>query len=260
MSDSTLLSKSELEVVSQNCDPWHVHGDVGFHSVPKDIDEFIETLKSKLPNVELPIDIGFTGYPFLTVDVNQCPKEGWCIDKAKRFTAIMNEHLMFQRYTAGGPIMYGKLGTSAGSEMTADIRNEFLTKFIMATCKVVSNNCYGGFGLSKDAIALYNKKRINAQLSPVKHPYIIPRTDPHLIEVVEELKEAANTTTSRLVIEEIPIEYKDCYELIEYDGLESISCDSADLIFQTLRSLNLDNMNTEECSTMLKKLVNLAKS
>lgn len=49
----------------------------------------------------------------------------------------------------------------------------------------------------------------------------ISRTDPHLIQVVEELGEAANSEFSRLVIIEIPDDVK--WELKEIDGDEWIA-------------------------------------
>ena len=48
----------------------------------------------------------------------------------------------------------------------------------------------------------------------------IPRNDKHLIQVVEELGEEANTTVSRLTI--VEIENGRWYKINEYDGYESI--------------------------------------
>lgn len=46
------------------------------------------------------------------------------------------------------------------------------------------------------------------------------RTDPILIEVVEELKEKANGSCSELTIVEIPDDME--YEITEYDGIETL--------------------------------------
>lgn len=48
----------------------------------------------------------------------------------------------------------------------------------------------------------------------------IPRNDKHLIQVVEELGEEANTTVSRLTI--VEIENGRWYKIDEYDGYEDI--------------------------------------
>ena len=49
---------------------------------------------------------------------------------------------------------------------------------------------------------------------------LIPRNDKHLIQVVEELGEEANTTVSRLTI--VEVENGRWYKIYEYDGYESI--------------------------------------
>ena len=84
--------------------------------------------------------------------------------------------------------------------------------------KVVINICYGGFGLSKEGLKLYNK------LSGKKIEYcgdIRERNDPHLVKVVEKLGKKADGTYSELKIVEIP----DGTDFIveEYDGNEWIA-------------------------------------
>ncbi len=82
--------------------------------------------------------------------------------------------------------------------------------------KIVINRCYGGFGLSDKALALYNK------LSGRSVSYVgdIERDDPNLIKVVEQL-DSANDRYSALHIVEIPegIEWR----IENYDGVEWIS-------------------------------------
>jgi len=102
--------------------------------------------------------------------------------------------------------------------------------------KIVYNACFGGFGLSEDAVRRYAElkgliygsdgnehwhipylsdsdgKRISA--------YNIERTDPALVQVVEELGERANTRFSDLRIEDLPAGTK--YRIDEYDGSESV--------------------------------------
>jgi hypothetical protein len=82
--------------------------------------------------------------------------------------------------------------------------------------KVVCNKCYGGFGLSQKALDLYCEK---ASLSKV-HYYDLERTDPLLVEVLEELGDKANTRFSNLWIEEVPQGTK--YRIDEYDGFENV--------------------------------------
>lgn len=101
--------------------------------------------------------------------------------------------------------------------------------------KIVINKCYGGYGLSNEAIELYlTKKNIPIVIDPRSDSYFryyvvgenntftdhnIRRHDPILVEVVEELKEKANGRHAKLEIIEIP---DGChYQIDEYDGMES---------------------------------------
>lgn len=82
--------------------------------------------------------------------------------------------------------------------------------------KIVYNACYGGFGLSDEALDLYEQlagKRLEWHGDLVRH-------DPHLVAVVEQLGQKANTCYSNLVIEEVPA--GTLYRIDEYDGMESI--------------------------------------
>lgn len=121
--------------------------------------------------------------------------------------------------------------------------------------KIVINSSYGGFGLSHEAIRRYaqlkdltlfthtdgtfnhyykipvedydalrdiaNETRDYSELNKAYFSeYEIPRTDPALIQVVEELKEKANGHYAELRIIDIPDDVK--WEIEEYDGLESV--------------------------------------
>lgn len=83
----------------------------------------------------------------------------------------------------------------------------------MATYKVVINNSYGGFGLSKVA-----RKRLT-ELGCTDDDFDISRHDLRLVQVVEELGKASWGKTAALSVVEIM-----CPEYIieEYDGLENI--------------------------------------
>lgn len=86
--------------------------------------------------------------------------------------------------------------------------------------KILYNACFGGFGLSEEALALYKQK---AGLDPDTKIYAwdLNRTDPILIATVEELgTDRSGDTYSRLVIAEVPSGVK--YRIDEYDGNESV--------------------------------------
>jgi hypothetical protein len=102
--------------------------------------------------------------------------------------------------------------------------------------KIVYNACFGGFGLSEAAMRRYAEiKGFRYHSDGTEHWQIpslvdendkkiyadnIKRTDPALVQVVEELGERANTRFSDLCIEDIPEGTK--YRIDEYDGNESV--------------------------------------
>lgn len=101
--------------------------------------------------------------------------------------------------------------------------------------KIVINNCYGGFGLSDEAIRLYLDLKGFAykvkRISNLYNHYVVEgldnfyaddleRDDLVLIEVVEKLGEKANGLCAKLAITELP--KGTLYRINGFDGLESI--------------------------------------
>ena len=82
--------------------------------------------------------------------------------------------------------------------------------------KIVINSCYGGFGLSDQALELYNQLT-NQSLESY---YDIPRNDPILVHVVETLGTAANGRFAQLHIVDIPDNVN--WQISEYDGMEQV--------------------------------------
>lgn len=85
--------------------------------------------------------------------------------------------------------------------------------------KVVINNCHGGFGLSEEASKRYKQYRMIE--SEDWYYYDIPRDDPYLVKIVEEMGEAADTRFSKLKIVNIPDDVE--WEIAEYDGSEWVA-------------------------------------
>lgn len=81
--------------------------------------------------------------------------------------------------------------------------------------RIVINACYGGFGLSDEAERLYE------QLSGKSFHRYLPRDDPVLVQVVEELGERASDSYSKLEIVVVP-DYTE-WTLEESDGKEWIT-------------------------------------
>ena len=103
--------------------------------------------------------------------------------------------------------------------------------------KLLINVCYGGYGLSNEALELWAKKK-NITLTKktteygdydyyvdddtIISGYDIDRNDPTIIEVFEELgSERTSGNHAQLSLIELP---DDCnYDITEYDGWESIA-------------------------------------
>ena len=109
--------------------------------------------------------------------------------------------------------------------------------------KIVYNGCYGGFGLSDEGLQRYCEIK---GYSIERKPFIIggndhtefmgpvyvvngvdwysskdiPRTDPALVQVVEEMGAAAGSRFAALEIRELPAGTR--YRIDEYDGFESV--------------------------------------
>lgn len=82
--------------------------------------------------------------------------------------------------------------------------------------KVVYNNCFGGFSLSKEAIDWY--KELTGKLGEICDSDI-SRHDPALVKVVETLREKANGYLADLRVKEIK---SNKYRIEEYDGMEEV--------------------------------------
>jgi hypothetical protein len=103
--------------------------------------------------------------------------------------------------------------------------------------KIVINGCYGGFGISREAVLLGRKISGNpkwggatikgdtyndtGKICDYDYGYVdVERNDEILIKIVEQLGEKANGNSVELRIVEIPNEIE--WEIDEYDGIESI--------------------------------------
>jgi hypothetical protein len=106
--------------------------------------------------------------------------------------------------------------------------------------KIVINKKHGGFHLSKEAVLLYgDKKGLNIiaeedkVIKGLNHYFLnevkeengfaewdIERTDPILIEVVEQLGDLANARYTKLKIVEVPDGIK--WYIEDYNGVEEV--------------------------------------
>lgn len=108
------------------------------------------------------------------------------------------------------------------------------------TKKIAINRCFGGFGLSHDAVIRYHELKGNTLVIEYDKPFDIyhyylnektednywsahdiPRDDPVLIQAIEELGEKANGNFSELKIVEIPDDVE--WYVYDYDGIEIVN-------------------------------------
>lgn len=84
--------------------------------------------------------------------------------------------------------------------------------------KIVINRCFGGFGLSEEALEEYKtRKSIGEDI----WSWDIDRNDPVLIDIVESMDKRANGDFAKLEIVEIPDDVE--WQIKEHDGLEHIA-------------------------------------
>lgn len=93
--------------------------------------------------------------------------------------------------------------------------------------KIAINKCFGGFGISQKCYERmvelgYVLKEPYPNMPAKEAPYWAAqdRTDPIMIQAIEELGKEANDSFARIAIVEIPDKLE--YEISEYDGIESI--------------------------------------
>lgn len=86
--------------------------------------------------------------------------------------------------------------------------------------KIVINTCYGGFGLSTKGEEEYLKIK-NLYDETNFYSRDIPRDDPALVQVVEQLGSASSDSFAKLKVIEIPDDVE--WEIKECDGIEWIA-------------------------------------
>ena len=132
------------------------------------------------------------------------------------------------------------------------------------TFSVLINTCYGGFGLSKEAVELYlNRKKVSDPMFKY-HRSDLDREDPILIQIYYELGDKINGQSSEIDIVKINNKYKDCYHIHEYDGSERIKIDYNKYRLIKIRNdiceiLNNNLLSSDEKISKIKELEFISK-
>lgn len=138
------------------------------------------------------------------------------------------------------------------------------TETELETFDVLYNKCYGGYGISKAALDLYNKKLLerNPDAIPEEYDWAMSRTDPILLEVFYKMDgknckkgEGFNDKCSKVSVAKVAKIYEDCYRINEYDGLETIYIDFCR--FQTEEMFKIANDESLSYEERIKKIQNL---
>lgn len=98
--------------------------------------------------------------------------------------------------------------------------------------KVVYNGCYGGFDLSNQGLAEYNRRSSKS----ITLPSCIDREDPFLIEMVETMDpKEINSAYSKLMVKEFDKKFKSFLEWREYDGAEIVEIDYEGYVVENVK-------------------------
>lgn len=139
--------------------------------------------------------------------------------------------------TEGLKLLDSKLGVWKASQAAGDGKLPEL-QFSGEKFAIVLNGCYGGFGLSDDALERMKKELgVDELYSPQVGD---DRTSPKLVALVREMGSEADGKYAKLRVEEHPVEYKEAgaWEISEYDGREGIRLDDdVLLLYQMEHSL-----------------------
>lgn len=107
--------------------------------------------------------------------------------------------------------------------------------------EVVYNKKYGGFDISLEGLAEYNRRTGK----DVKYAEAIHNEDPVLISLVKEMGDKINTKNSKLCIATFSKEFHDFLEWHEYDGKESVLIDYQKYIVYHVKKI-CDNRDVSE--------------
>lgn len=154
---------------------------------------------------------------------------------------IADADAFFYQDANGARLDHGPATLGTSDEITDEFPHEKLIRHLRGIRQVVINNCYGGFGISRDAELLYlQRARIDYVLQDRDsrndterwgqaimvngqewNSRMLPRDDVVLVSVVQELGKLAWGNHAELKIVEIPAEIE--WEINEYDGREWVA-------------------------------------
>jgi len=125
-----------------------------------------------------------------------------------------------------------------------------------STCKILINECYGGFTASDEAEKLFNEHITPAEeilKNDFKHEYIpwgienVRRDSYLLVQIFEYLgNKEFSDSSSYIDIKEIPIQYKKYYFINDYDGFENIDINKYKYIHDNIQEILKSSMSDKD--------------
>ena len=117
---------------------------------------------------------------------------------------------------------------------------------------IIFNDSYGGLIFSKDL------KHEFLKLGGIKkHFDNFSRDDPLLIQAIRNLGTVkASYEGSKVRLCTIPELYKGLYKIVEVDGLESVTIDSANLAKRNMWIINITNCSSADARDLFKEVFN----
>ena len=131
------------------------------------------------------------------------------------------------------------------------------------TSEILLNGAYGGFSLSKEAVAKYNEKLREINLEHKDfcergydlHPHKY-RMEPILINIVKELGDKANGTHCKIYIESFNSEFKNYIKIHEYDGQEDLEIDIQSYRLDLIKEVVNSDLSSDDKISKIKEVLN----
>ena len=115
---------------------------------------------------------------------------------------------------------------------------------------VLYNNCYGGFRLSAQAFAEYQRRGGTCEAE-----YDIARDDPIMVAVVKDMGTRAHDKYAEICIATVPAPFEKHFRISEYDGLERVVVDEHHWFVDSVRAVLSGTMSADETVQAIEVLL-----
>ena len=120
---------------------------------------------------------------------------------------------------------------------------------------VIINACYGGFGLSDEALHEY-EKRTGTTLDYEFATFGCPRWDPVWVQIVRDLGKKASGPCAKLTVIDLDPNFACGYHIDEYDGMERLVFDKNRFVMNKLKMILKQELSSDEKIKHITELTN----